>query len=224
MDDNVVIEALKKLAPIAEEKGVTLLVETNGVYSDTKRLCALLENVASDAVAALWDVHHPYRFAGETPGKTVQNLGAYIKYVHIKDSVVENGKTSYRMLGEGDLPIDDIMMALRSINYEGYVSLEWVKRWAADLDDAGVVFPNFANYMNRYTKKSEVKGRLFDNARKTGKYIWEKDKMIDLTFSQVLDRVVEEFPDQYAFKYTTTDYTRTYAQFRDDVDTFARSL
>jgi len=128
------------------------------------------------------------------------------------------------MLGEGDLPIDDIMMALRSINYEGYISLEWVKRWAADLDDAGVVFPNFANYMSRYIKKSEVRGRLFDNARKTGKYIWEKDTLIDLTFPQLLDRVVEEFPDQYAFKYTTTDYTRTYAQFRDDVDTFARSL
>jgi fatty-acyl-CoA synthase len=32
------------------------------------------------------------------------------------------------MMGEGDLPIDDMMMALRSINYEGYVSLEWVKR------------------------------------------------------------------------------------------------
>jgi len=86
------------------------------------------------------------------------------------------------MLGEGDLPIDDIMMALRSINYEGYISLEWVKRWAADLDDAGVVFPNFANYMSRYIKKSEVRGRLFDNARKTGKYIWEKDTLIDLTF------------------------------------------
>jgi len=66
--------------------------------------------------------------------------------------------------------------------------------------------------MSRYIKKSEVRGRLFDNARKTGKYIWEKDTLIDLTFPQLLDRVVEEFPDQYAFKYTTTDYTRTLLQ------------
>jgi len=36
--------------------------------------------------------------------------------------------------------------------------------------------------------------------------------------------MVEEFPDQYAFRYTTLDYTRTYSQFRDDVDKFARSL
>lgn len=48
--------------------------------------------------------------------------------------------------------------------------------------------------------------------------------LIDETFSQVLDRMVEEFPDQYAFKYTTLDYTRTYSEFRDDVDEFCRSL
>ncbi len=142
VDDDVVLAALRRLVPVAEEKGVTLLLETNGVYADTARLCRLLDHAASDAVAALWDMHHPYRFAGEEPGKTVQNLGAYIKYVHIKDSVVEDGSIRYRMMGEGDLPVDDMMLALRSINYDGYISLEWVKRWADDLDDAGVVFPN----------------------------------------------------------------------------------
>ncbi len=35
---------------------------------------------------------------------------------------------------------------------------------------------------------------------------------------------MEEFPDQYAFRYTTCDYTRTYSEFRDDVDEFARAL
>jgi AMP-binding enzyme./Xylose isomerase-like TIM barrel. len=224
VDDGVVLDTLKKIIPEAEKKGVTLLVESNGVYSDTARLAKLLTNAKSDAVAALWDVHHTCRFGGETPGQTVQNLGAYIKYIHIKDSVVQDGKIIYRMVGEGDLPIDDIMLALRSINYDGYVSLEWVKRWARDLTDAGIVFPKFANFMEQYTHKHESKSRLFDNATKTGKYIWEKNTLIDLTLPQVLDRVVDEFPDQYAFRYTTLDYTRTYKEFRDDVDTFARAL
>ncbi|MBR5967399.1 MAG: AMP-binding protein [Lachnospiraceae bacterium] len=34
----------------------------------------------------------------------------------------------------------------------------------------------------------------------------------------------KEFPEQYAFRYTELDYTRTYIEFRNDVDTFARSL
>ena len=224
VDDEAVLAALRHLIPIAEEKGVTLLIETNGVYTDTKRLSELLANAASDAVGALWDVHHPYRFAGESPDTTVKNLGAYIKYVHVKDSVMQDDKVSYRLMGEGDLPMDGFMMALRSINYDGYISLEWVKRWANDLSDAGIVFPHFVNYMSTYIEKDATRGRLFCNNTKTGQYIWEKDTLIDLTFPQVLDRVVLEFPDQYAFRYTTLDYTRTYAEFRDDVDTFARSL
>lgn len=224
VDDEVVLSALRRLIPIAEENGVTLLLETNGVYADTARLRELLNHAASDNVAALWDIHHPCRFAGETPGKTVQNLGAYIRYVHAKDSVVEDGKIKYRMMGEGDLPIGDIMRALRSINYEGYISLEWVKRWASELSDAGVVFPQFTNFMDQYIEKASHRGRLYDNNTRTGKYIWQKDILIDLTFPQVLDRVVEEFPDQYAFRYTTLDYTRTYSEFREDVDTFARAL
>lgn len=223
VDDKIVLEALKRLIPLAEEKEVTLLIETNGVYADTARLCKLLDNIHSDAVAALWDINHPYRFAGETPEQTVQNLGAYIKYVHTKDSVMEEGSIKYRMMGEGDLPIDKIMAALRSINYEGYLSLEWVKRWSADLAEAGVVFPNYASYMSRYLEK-DIKGYLYDNKTKTGKYIWEKNTLIDLTFPQVLDRVVQEFPDQMAFRYTTLDYTRTYSEFRNDVDDFARAL
>ncbi len=224
VDDQVVLQQLRRLIPVAEEHGVTLLVETNGVYADTNRLRELLEQAASDSVAALWDVHHPYRHAGEAPGQTVQNLGAYIKYVHIKDSIVDNGVIKYRLMGEGDLPIEDMMKALQSINYEGYVSLEWVKRWASVLEDAGIVFPHFADYMKRFQKGAITRSRLYDSNRKTGKYIWEKDVLIDLTFPQVLDRVVEEFPDQYAFRYTTLDYTRTYTEFRDDVQTFARSL
>ena len=117
-----------------------------------------------------------------------------------------------------------MMMALRSICYEGYVSLEWVKRWASNLSDAGIVFPQFIHYMESFMDRGTTRSALFDNKAHTGKYVWEKDTLIDLTFPQVLDRMVEEFPDQYAFRFTTLDYTRTYAEFREDVDTFARAL
>ena len=39
-----------------------------------------------------------------------------------------------------------------------------------------------------------------------------------------MDVLAQTYPDQYAFKYTTLDYTRTYSQFRDDVDAVARGL
>ncbi|MBQ7132641.1 MAG: AMP-binding protein [Oscillospiraceae bacterium] len=222
VDDESVLDAVKQLIPIAQEYDVTLLVETNGVYADTKRLAELLSKADSRYVAALWDMHHPYRYANETPSETVANLGSYIKYVHIKDSVVENGKTVYKMMGEGDMPVDEMIEALRSIKYEGYVSLEWVKRWAPELSDAGIVFPQFANAMQPYRRRH--KHPLQDDNRKAGKYVWPKERLIDYTFPDVLDRICEEFPTQYAFRYTELDYTRTYPEFRDDVDEFARAL
>ncbi len=224
VDDEAVLAEMQAFIPFAEAHGVTLLIETNGAYADTARLRALLDRIPSDNVGALWDLHHPYRYAGESPETTLQNLGAYIKHVHIKDSVVTEGKTVYKLLGEGDLPLGDMLLALRSINYEGYVSLEWVKRWAPELSDAGIVFPHFISYMSAHTQENVRRGHLIDNNRGTGKYVWRKNMLIDLTFPQVLDRMVEDFPDQYAFRYTTLDYTRTYAEFREDVDTFARAL
>ncbi|MFI3229647.1 MAG: AMP-binding protein [Bacillota bacterium] len=224
VDDAVVVTALKAIVPYAEANGVVLLIETNGVYADTARLAQVLHAVASDNVAALWDMHHPYRYMGETAGKTVENLGAYIKHVQIKDSVVENGETIYKIIGEGDLPVESFMLALNSINYEGFVSLEWLKKYAPYLQEAGIVFPHFAHYMSMHTGKKITTRKLINNNRNTGKYVWEKNKLIDCTFPQVLDKMVEEFPEQECFHYTTLDYTRTYKQFSDDVDKFAKAL
>ena len=78
-----------------------------------------------------------------------------------------------------------------------------------------IIFPYFLNYMNRFDNPRGKKKSLYFNHDGTGKYIWKKDELIDLTFPKVLDRMVEEFPDQYAFKYTTLDYTRTYEEFRE---------
>ncbi len=224
VDDELVIEQLKALAPIAEQHGVTLLVESNGVYADTARLRKILELTASDSVAALWDIHHPFRVMNESPEITVQNLGAYIKYVHVKDSVMDNGKIAYKMMGEGDLPIGEMINALRSINYEGYLTLEWLKRWSADLEDGGIVIPQYFQYMGGFLEARKTQTELLWNRARTGQFIWEKESLIDLTFPQLLDRITEEFPDQYAFRYTDADYTRTYSEFRDDVDKFARAL
>ena len=69
-DDELVIGPMKELAPIAEAAGVTLLIETNGVYSHTARLADVLARIGSDSVAALWDLNHPYRFGGEDPAES----------------------------------------------------------------------------------------------------------------------------------------------------------
>ncbi len=221
-DDEALVRArLDALLPLAEEHGVTLLLKTSGIYADTARLRALLDGYASDSLGALWHMHHPCRDRGESPDTTIKNLGAYVRHVHLRDS---DDAGHYNLVGEGTLPIAELVRALGSIDYDGFVSLEWKPEWMPDLPDAEVIFPHFVNYMSRFGSTRGKKKSLYFNHDGTGQYIWKKDELIPLTFSQVLDRVAEEFPDQYCFKYTTLDYTRTYAEFRDDVDRFARAL
>ena len=216
-----VLENLAVLLEKAREQEVTLLLKTSGIYADTERLRKVLDHFACDQLGALWDVHHTYRDFGESGDTTIKNLGAYVCHVHLRDS---DDAGAYQLIGEGTMPMADVMRALSSVNYDGFLSLEWKPEWMEELQDRDVIFPYFVNYMNHFISPRGMKKSLYFNHDGTGQYIWKKDELIDLTFCQVLDRVAEEFPDQYAFKYTTLDYTRTYQEFHRDVDSFARAL
>ena len=223
--DALVRERLPFLIAAAKKHDVILLVESMGVYSDSSVLKTLLEDFADDNLAALWDVHHTVRFGNEMPEVTIKNLGAYVYHVHIKDSYVDkNGVIRYGLMGEGTLPIKDAVEALRSINYDGYLSLELQSGWVEEIGSADIVFPQFAAFMSKFDVVPDWKKNLYYNKAGTGRYVWKKEELISNTFPQVLDRMCEEFPDQIAFKYTTLDYTRTYSEFRDDVNDFARAL
>ena len=220
-NEELVKQNLSALLDDARDFEVTILIKSSGIYADTARLRRLLDEFACDELAVLWDVHHPYRDFGESGDTTIKNLGDYVRHVHLRDS---DDSGEYTIIGEGTAPISDFMLALSSVNYDGFISLEWKPEYLDDLQDPEVIFPYFVNYMNRFDNPRGKKKSLYFNHDGTGQYVWKKDELIDLTFSQVLDRMAEEFPDQYAIKYTTLDYTRTYAQFREDVDTFARAL
>ena len=222
------VEAVKAvvsaLLKTAEERGVTLLLETAGLFADTAALRDVLEYFANDSVAALWNVAAAHFEGGGTPEEIIRNLGAFVRHVHLTDGTRTESGVAPCLMGEGELPLDEIMLALRSVNYDGFLSLVWDPDWCPELDDMEIVFSQFVHVMRRFADPSRHDNALYYNRAHTGRYVWKKELLIDATFSDVLDRMVEEFPDQYAFKYTTLDYTRTYAEFRDDVDTFARAL
>ncbi len=211
------VEAL--IDTLSEEK-ITLLIETDGVYCKSSLLRERLECLATDYVAAHWNMYATYFNAKEDAEDTVKNLGAYIKSVGINDADGEKPV----LIGEGKLPVTEMINALRSINFNGYVSVEWNTEWLPEITDYEAILTFFESYLNSFGNLKKNKKHLYRNRKGDGRFIWKKEQLIDKTFSQVLDAQCEAFPDQLAFKYTTLDYTRTYSQFRDDVDNFARSL
>lgn len=205
----------------AERNNICLVMETSGVFANTATLREFLDGFASDYLGALWNLSTAYFEGKEQPDEVIKNLGAYVRHVHFSDAD-ENGV--YCLAGEGDMPVSEMISALSSVNYDGFISLVWNPEWCEELDDMEIIFSQFVNYMKQFSDTSKSETAYYYNRAHTGKFIWKKELLIDATFSDVLDKMVEEFPDQYAFKYTTLDYTRTYSEFRDDVDEFARVL
>ncbi len=148
LDAAFISSQLKTIARYANAKNVNILVETNGYFANSTRLVKLLDATGEPNVGVLWDIHHPYRYFGETPEFTIGTLGDLIRHVHIKDSIkTENGKLKYTMVSYGDLPIEDCVSRLLRIGYDGYFSLEWLKRWDLALEEPGIAFAAFASYM-----------------------------------------------------------------------------
>lgn len=140
-------ELYEEICEYAREKKVTPLLETNGVLADSRKMAEFMEGIESRNKGALWDIHHPFRYFGEDPRETWRSIGRYVKYVHVKDSVNRGGTIVYRMMGYGDVPVFDALKTLGENHYDGFVSLEWVKRWNPDLEEPGIVFAHFMSYM-----------------------------------------------------------------------------
>ena len=200
----------------AEKYGITILIETVGALSETERVLDIINLFETAALGVAWNIRATFFEAGESADATIQTLGAYINYVRIGDRC--DGRDV--LIGEGTLPVELFMNALRSLNYDGYVCVDWND----DITDPDIVLTHFATFIEKYEKKSTREKTVYYNRAKTGTHPWKKYDVIDLTFSEVLDEMVAQYPDQYAFKYTTLDYTRTYAQFREDVDNAAAAL
>jgi sugar phosphate isomerase/epimerase len=144
----VIAANIREIAEYARDKGVTPLIETNGFYAKTKTLGMMFSEMKTANVGILYDIHHPYRFFGEDPEYTIRNIAPYIRHVHIKDSIMEGGKVSYRMVGGGDIPVARIVKLLRDAGYDGFFSLEWVKRWDLTLEEPGIAFAQYKAFMD----------------------------------------------------------------------------
>src|SRR5256886_3868726 len=82
-----IARGLRELGEYARPKGVTVLIESHGDFTDSPTLLEILRRADSPAVALLWDAHHTFVSGKEAPEDTVRQLGRYIRHTHLKDSV-----------------------------------------------------------------------------------------------------------------------------------------
>ena len=143
------VKQYQKICDYAKDSGVTPLIETNGILADTKRMKQFIIDTNRENSGVLWDINHPFHYFGESISESAQNIGDKLRYLHIKDSEKVGEKVVYRMAGYGDIPFIELIAELRKLQFEGYLSLEWVKRWLPELEEPGIVFSHYLNYMKR---------------------------------------------------------------------------
>jgi fatty-acyl-CoA synthase len=138
------IEALREVAKAAESAKVIVALETHDAFSAPARIAKVLKAVNSPYIKTLWDSHHPYR-TGSNASATLQTLDGYLApVVHIKDArraPEHSHGWQLVLMGEGEVPVREMLLALKEQGYNGYVSVEWEKKWHPEIEEPEVAFP-----------------------------------------------------------------------------------
>jgi sugar phosphate isomerase/epimerase len=132
---------LEASVPLARRLGVAIGVETHDDFSASSVVAELLAMADSDWVGAVWDSHHPHR-VGETPADVYANLGRRILLAQVKDARRRaGGDWELVLLGEGEVPVIQMLGLLAAGGYQGWISVEWEKRWHPEIAEPQIALP-----------------------------------------------------------------------------------
>lgn len=129
----LVQSALKELLPLAEQMGITLAVEPMHAgcareftfLNSLEETLMVLDAVAHPLVKLVFDTYH----VGHWPDILAQipTVAPRIALVQLGDArVPPSGEQNRCRLGEGNLPLKEMVTALKSAGYDGYYDVELI--------------------------------------------------------------------------------------------------
>jgi sugar phosphate isomerase/epimerase len=151
---------LESAVPLAERLGVAIGVETHDAFSASSVVAELLALVDPDAtgsgaVGAVWDSHHPHRM-GETPAEVYANLGPRILLAQVKDARrLAGGDWQLVLLGEGEVPVREMLGRLAAGGYPHCISVEWEKRWHPEIEEPEVALPQHLELLTKWLESDQ---------------------------------------------------------------------
>ena len=145
---DLVINSLKEVSEHAKQRNVAVCMETHDHWCDPKHVAEVLKRVNHPNIAANWDIMHPVRTKNATMEEAFEAVKPFIKHVHFHDGVTDNeDKLTMVDIGKGQIDHKMAVKLLKSINYSGYLSGEWIKWEAADIH-----LPREIKIMKEYEK------------------------------------------------------------------------
>lgn len=161
------IQAMRECGDYAAEYDVTLVIENhfNTMCVTAEKTAKVLEKINHPNVGALYDQPNLIFMQAEDFKSAIGFLGEKIKHVHAKDLKFKEEEVKFnascvshptedernvvsRIVGEGICPWSQIIKELEEIGYDGWLSLEYERRWYPDqLPDASIGMKQGADYL-----------------------------------------------------------------------------
>lgn len=137
----VIAAACKEVTIYAAAKGIKTTVENHGFFcQDSERVEKLYNAVGHENFGLLADMGN-FLCADEAPDKAFGRIAPYTFYAHAKDFHVKSamlpdpGEGFFRtrsgnylrgaIIGHGDVPVLHCIKALKNVNYNGYIAIEF---------------------------------------------------------------------------------------------------
>jgi sugar phosphate isomerase/epimerase len=136
----------------AERLGVAIGLETHDSFSASAVVAELLALVPAGAVGAVWDSHHPHRM-GQRPAEVWADLGARTLLAQVKDARRDTARSDgwqLVLLGQGEVPVREILRLLYGGGYAGWISVEWEKRWHPEIEEPEVALPQHLSVLSAW--------------------------------------------------------------------------
>jgi sugar phosphate isomerase/epimerase len=152
---DVISRVAKGAAALAEyggERGVVVLLETHGNFNTLERVKGVFDQAGNKNLRLLWDVGNTDFIYGDNFMEFYKPMKELIVHTHFKDHKrgTPGDQNSFKpcALGEGQIPIKAIARQLLADGYNGYLCLEWEKKWHPDIPDPEIAFPDFVRILS----------------------------------------------------------------------------
>ncbi len=141
---------LLELSTHAKGSGVEVLMETHGDLVYMADLEKIMKEVGSSKIGLIWDISNMWTITGEAPSMVYPVLKKYIRHVHVKDAIKEEGKLRYTFLGKGQVPVFEGIDLLARDKYKGYYSFEWEKLWHPESAEPELALADYPKAMKAH--------------------------------------------------------------------------
>ncbi len=162
------IESMHCLGMKAKEKGIMLVIENhfNTMTVSARQSADAIRDIGSENVKILYDQANLTFTGKEDYQEAIDLQRGLIGYMHVKDLVFKGEKRQFvssndvshpeestrnvvtRIVGEGILDWPSILAKVKSIGYDGWLSLEYERRWHPDdIPDASIGMKQSADYL-----------------------------------------------------------------------------